>query len=146
MSLEPLNKTEIEEFTKAWYNYLDVHAPQVDFIDMLSDEELYMVFPEATLQGLASFEAWYQGVIRIFFDEVHIVKMVEPTINGDTAEVKIIVQWEASRWVPPARFSDRIKLDAYQTWTVKRSAKTGKPVITRYTVDELKYHEGSAKL
>jgi hypothetical protein len=113
---------------------------------MLSDEELFMVFPEATLQGLASFEAWYQSVIRIFFDEVHIVKMVEPTINGDTAEVKIIVQWEASRWVPPARFSDRIKLDAYQTWTVKRSAKTGKPVITRYTVDELKYHEGSAKL
>lgn len=146
MSLNAITHSEIEEFVKVWYNYLDIHAPQVDFIDMLSDEELFMVFPEATLQGLKSFEGWYQGVIRIFFDEVHIVKSVESTISSDTVEVKIVVQWEASRWNPPARYSERIKLDAYQTWTVKRSSKTGKLVITRYTVDELKYHEGSAIL
>jgi hypothetical protein len=146
MSNTPLTKDEITAMAKAWYNYLDVHAPMVDFIDMLSTEELRMVFPEATLTGLASFEAWYQGVIRIFFDEVHNVKSVESVIDGDAAVVKIIVQWEASKWTPPARYSDRIKLDAYQTWTVKRSAKTGRPVITEYTVDELKYHDGSARL
>lgn len=146
MDHTPLTKQEITEMAKAWYNYLDVHAPMVDFIDFLSTDELRMVFPEATLNGLASFEAWYQGVIRIFFDEVHNVKLVEPEINGDSAIVKIVVQWEASKWSPPARYSDRIKLDAYQTWTVQRSKKTGKPVITEYTVDELKYHEGSARL
>ncbi len=144
--MQPLSVQEVETFVKAWYNFLDIHAPQVDFINMVSDEELFMVFPEATLEGVAAFEGWYQGVIRIFFDEVHIVKTVESQINGETAEVKIVVQWEASKWNPPARYSDRIKLDAYQTWTVKRSSKTGKPVITKYTVDKLKYHDGSAVL
>ena len=141
-----MTSEEITAFAKDWYEKLDVHAPMVDILPMLSDEELTMVFPEATLNGLSEFENWYQGVIRIFFDEVHIVKKVDADISDDKAAVKVVVQWEASRWNPPARFSDRIKLDAYQTWDVKKSPKTGKPVITRYVVDELRYHENSAKL
>jgi hypothetical protein len=141
-----MTSEEITAFAKDWYEKLDVHAPMVDILPMLPDEELTMVFPEATLNGLADFERWYQGVIRIFFDEVHVVKEVTADISGDKATVKVVVQWEASRWNPPARFSDRIKLDAYQTWEVKKSPKTGKPVITKYVVDELKYHEGSARL
>jgi len=141
-----MTSEEITAFTRDWYEKLDVHAPMVDILPMLSDEELTMVFPEATLNGLADFERWYQGVIRIFFDEVHIVKEVNADISGDKATVEVVVQWEANRWNPPARFSDRIKLDAYQTWEVKKSPKTGKPVITKYVVNELKYHEGSVRL
>jgi len=141
-----MTSEEIKAFARDWYEKLDVHAPMVDILPMLSDEELTMVFPEGTLNGLADFERWYQGVIRIFFDEVHVVKEVNADISGDKATVKVVVKWEASRWNPPARFSDRIKLDAYQTWEVKKSTKTGNPVITKYTVDELKYHEDSARL
>ena len=141
-----MTSEEITAFAKDWYEKLDVHAPMVDILPMLSDEELTMVFPEATLNGLSEFENWYQGVIRIFFDEVHIVKKVDADISDDKAAVKVVVQWEASRWNPPARFSDRIKLDAYQTWEVEKSPKTGKPVITKYVVDELRYHKDSAKL
>lgn len=144
--MENLTAESIKKFTIDWYNYLDIHAPQVDFIDNLSKKDLKMVFPEATLSGRASFESWYQGVIRIFFDEVHTVKVVESKIaaDGQTADVKVVVQWEASAWNPPARYSKRIKCDAYQTWKV--AIEERRIVITVYIVDELKYHEGSAKL
>ncbi len=141
----PFTDAELKSMAVDWYTKLDVHAPMIDILPMLSTDELFMVFPEATLEGLAAFEGWYQGVIRIFFDEVHEVTDVKVTWEGDAATVKIVVHWAASRWNPPARFSDRIDLDAYQTWVVKKSA-AGKPVITRYVVDELKYREGSAKL
>lgn len=142
----PLTEAEIKELATTWYKKLDVHAPMVELLPLLTDQELEMVFPEATVYGHAGFEGWYQRVIRIFFDEVHTLKQVTPTISGDKADVQVVVQWEASVWNPPAAASARIKLDAYQRWVVKRSPETGKPVIVRYIVDSLKYHEGSAKL
>ncbi len=60
--------------------------------------------------------------------------------------MKVVVRWEASVWSPPAAKSQRIKLDAYQTWLVRRSPATDKPVIARYTVDKLVYDKDSAKL
>ena len=146
MSAPALTDAELKKFAADWYLKLDVHAPLVEVLPMLASDGLEMKFPEATLRGLAEFEAWYHGVIRIFFDEVHNVKEVKSTISGDKAEVKVVVAWEASVWKPPAAKSARIILDAYQTWSVKRCAESGKPVITRYTVDELKYAPNSAKL
>ncbi len=140
-----LTQESIQTFAEDWYKKLDVHAPMVEVLPMLADEGLKMVFPEATIYGWAGFEGWFQRVIRIFFDEVHTVKSVESEIDGDTATSKVVVQWEASVWNGPDAYSKRIKLDAYQTWGIKESAD-GKPQITLYTVDELKYHEGSAEL
>ncbi|GAA4465368.1 hypothetical protein GCM10023189_45890 [Nibrella saemangeumensis] len=141
-----LTSEAIEQMAKDWYRKLDVHVPMVEILPMLADKELKMVFPEATVYGYAGFEGWYQRVIRIFFDEVHTVKFVESTINGDTANVKVVVQWEASVWNAPEPFSKRIKLDAYQTWEVAYSPETNAPIVTTYIVDDLKYHEGSATL
>jgi hypothetical protein len=118
----------------------------VEILPMLADEGLTMVFPEATLEGHAGFEGWYQTVIRLFFDEVHELGEFKAEIKGDTAYIKLVVHWEASRWNPPARFSDRLNVDAYQTWEMKRSPVTGKPIVTKYVVDDIKYREGSAKL
>lgn len=139
-----LTNESITQLAKDWYHMLDIHVPMVDILPYLANDELKMVFPEATVYGHAGFEGWYQRVIRIFFDEVHTVKSVESTIDGDTASVKVVVQWEASVWNAPEPYSKRIKLDAYQTWEV--ASKADKLVVTTYTVDELKYHEGSATL
>lgn len=141
-----LKPAEIKSMVKEWYRLLDVHAPMVDILPMLAKKGLVMKFPEATLKSIAQFEGWYQGVIRIFFDEVHKVKKSVVKIKGNEAKVDIIVQWEASVWNPPDRFSKRIRLDAYQTWKVKPSPETGKPVVSFYSVDKLKYKKGSAKL
>lgn len=140
-----LTQQSIQSLAEAWYKKLDVHAPMVELLPLLADEELEMVFPEATIYGHAGFEGWFQRVIRIFFDEVHTVKKVESDINGSSAIVKVIVHWEASVWNSPEAKSKRIMLDAYQTWEVKQLSDE-RIVITKYTVDQLQYADGSATL
>lgn len=142
----PLTADEVRQLAADWYHKLDVHAPLVEILPMLADDELEMKFPEASLRGQAAFENWYEGVIRIFFDEVHTLKSVAVTPTEDGADVKVVVHWEASVWHAPAARSQRIKLDAYQTWFVKRSPISGSPVVSRYTVDELVYEPDSARL
>jgi hypothetical protein len=141
----PLTAAEVKDLAARWYRKLDVHAPLVELLPLV-DENAEMKFPEATLRGLAEFESWYERVIRIFFDEVHTVKSVKTEMVEDGARVKVVVRWEASVWNPPAATSQRIKLDAYQTWFIRRSETTGEPVIVQYTVDELKYDKDSARL
>ena len=142
----PLTQKEIAAFAAEWYRKLDVHAPMVECLPMLADEDLEMRFPETTIRRWSGFEGWFQTVVRIFFDEVHTVKSVKAKIKGETAAVKVVVRWEASRWKPPAARSERIIADAYQTWIVRRSATTGKPEIVTYIVDGLKYARGSVRL
>ena len=113
---------------------------------MLLDKGLEMRFPEGTLRGWSGFEGWYQGVMRFFFDEVHEVKKVDVDLSGDTADVKVVVNWQADRWKPPAAKSEWLGFDAYQTWVVKRSPETQKPVIATYIVEELRPMKGSVAL
>ena len=63
------------------------------------------------------------GVFNIFFDENHNVVSVDAKIDGDTAEVEVVVAWQASMFVPPAAKSKRVSLDATQAWIVRRSTK-----------------------
>jgi hypothetical protein len=143
-----LVESEVRAMVIDWYEKLDVHAPMVDILPLLSDDELRMVFPEATLCNLAEFESWYQGVIRIFFDEVHKMQNLNVAISADgsKADINLVVYWEASVWNPPDRLSKRIMMDAYQTWVVKRSPTSGKPVVVDYVVDKLDPKPGSAEL
>jgi hypothetical protein len=145
---QPLTIEEVSAMVNDWYQKLDVHAPMVDILPLVSDGELRMVFPEATLTNLAEFESWYQRVIRIFFDEVHTMQElnVEISADGGKADIKLIVYWEASVWNPPDRYSKRLMMDAYQTWVVKRSPTSGKPVVVSYVVDKLDPKPGSAPL
>jgi hypothetical protein len=142
----PLSANEVHQLASDWYRKLDVHAPLVEVLPLLASDQCEMVFPEATLRGLADFEQWYERVIRIFFDEVHTLKDVSSEIHEDGADVHVVVYWEASVWNAPNATSKRIKLHAYQTWFVKRDAISGAPVIAKYTVDRLEYSPDSAKL
>lgn len=139
-----LTEETINNFAVDWYQKLDVHAPMVDLLPMLIDKDLKLVFPEATEYGWKGFENWYQRVIRIFFDEEHTVKKCKPEINGDSATVKVVVEWNASIWNPPEDSSQRIMAIAYQTWKVV--LVDGQLKISEYIVDEFEYKEGSAEL
>lgn len=141
----PLTPAAVQALAAKWYRLLDVHAPMVDVLPLLADAP-EMVFPEVTLKTLAGFEGWFQRVIRIFFDEVHTLKVCDVKIKGEEARVKVVVEWQASVWNPPEATSKRIKCDAIQDWTVRVSPRTGELVISRYVVKGLKYHPGSAKL
>ncbi|MDJ0846680.1 MAG: hypothetical protein QNJ08_20885 [Crocosphaera sp.] len=142
-----LTQTEINDFATKWYHNLDIHVPLEDYKSLLVDEALTLQFPEGTFTGFDGFREWYEPVIRKFFDEVHTIKEVTLTsVAEEYAYVKVIVNWQASIWNPPSPKSERIVLDAYQTWKVVRSRITQEPVIATYIVDSIKYAEGSAKL
>lgn len=137
---------KMNDMVRKWYAALDTHEPVATLVDMLSASEIQMVFPEARLAGAEAFTGWYEGVIRIFFDEVHHVERVDiDKIDGDMADIKVLVRWEASRWKPPAARSERLIVLAYQSWTV-RFGVDGTPRIATYIVDRLEYLPGSAHL
>ncbi len=142
-----MDKAEIDKLAEKWYKLLDIHAPVTEFLPLLDNQELVMEFPEATLHGLGEFSDWLAGVVRIFFDEEHTVKKVYVKKDkGTTTEVEVVVNWKARRWNAPAARSEYLDFDAYQTWVLGTSSKTGKPVIVKYIVDKLEALPGSAEL
>ena len=143
----PLTQADVQALADVWYKKLDVHAPTEELLPLLADDELEMRFPEGTMRGHAGFTGWYDRVTRIFFDETHTLKQValEPASNGHRARVKVVVNWQARAWDPPAPKSKWLGFDAYQTWEVQRSPD-GRPVIVTYIVDELRPMPGSASL
>jgi hypothetical protein len=136
--LESLTDSEIRELARDWFAGLNEHRAMVAMLPMLAADGFRIVFPEATLTTLPEFEAWYQGVIRTFFDQDHILQELQASIDGDHATVDLVVVWKASRWTPPAAMSERTIMRAEQSWIVKRSPQTGKAVIAGYTVRSLK--------
>ncbi|WP_437931169.1 hypothetical protein WMF37_18730 [Sorangium sp. So ce291] len=137
---------EVMELAEVWYRKLDEHAPAEELLPLVDEDELQMKLPEATLHGQPAFIEWYDGVIWRFFDEVHTLKEVAATPVAGGVQVKVVVNWQAKVWSPPAAKSQWLGFDAYQTWIVKRSERTGGVVITEYVVDELRPMAGSAAL
>ncbi len=143
---EPLSQAEIEAFVAAWYRKLDMHAPAEELLPLVSEQLLEMHFPEGPLNGADEFRRWYEGVIRIFFDEVHTVRRISASWQTDRALVDVVVNWQARRWRPPAPHSEWLGFDAYQQWEMIRSPTSGGPVILRYVVNELRPMPGSKPL
>lgn len=143
----PLDKAQVEAFVADWYRLLDAHAPADELVARVAELGLEMQLPEGTLSGVEAFRQWYEGVIRLFFDEAHTLKTVEVTLQPDGgAAADIVVNWQARRWWPPARNSQWIGFDAYQHWVLAHSPATGRPVITRYIVDRMEPMPGSPPL
>lgn len=156
----PITEAQITRLATAWLQALDMHVPVEDCAKFLADSGLEMVFPEKTLHGLSDFKAWYAGgtyedgttapgVINIFFDETHNLHRVEPRIDGDVAEVRVILGWQASWFEPPAAKSKRTSLQATQQWTLRRSDKNAQGLeIVRYvaTAEPFNYAPGFAQL
>ncbi len=142
----PFRRAEIEAFVADWYHKLDIHAP-ADRLVALVDERVEMQFPEGTVRGAEQFRAWYEGVIRLFFDELHTVTRVGIDWRDDRCLVDVVVNWQARRWRPPAPRSEWIGFDAYQRWEmVPAPSNNSRWVVSRYTVDELRPMPGSPPL
>jgi len=113
---------QVQNFAATWYRALDVHAPIQECFAMLADDGLHMHFPDADIQDLASFGSWYRQVTNLFFDENHaICEVAIESSRNDEADAKVIVDWQAAWWQPPAAASNRVHLRSTQTWTVRRS-------------------------
>ena len=141
-----LSEQEVRDMVIKWYQLLDVHAPTEELVALVATEGLEMRFPEATLTTVDEFIGWYEGVVRIFFDEIHDMKELDVTMNGDTADVKLVVNWQARVWNPPDAKSKWLGFDAYQTWVVRRAPDDGRLQVVTYIVDELRPMPGSSPL
>src|SRR5947209_13010622 len=97
-----LTEAEVRHLADEWYHLLDVHAPIEDVFPLLADDELEMVFPEATARRHAGFRDWSDTVTRRFFDEVHTLSRVEIQPGDGPMQVKVDVNWQAHIWKPPA--------------------------------------------
>ena len=139
-------RAEIEAFVTDWYHKLDIHAPAEQLVALV-DERVEMQFPEGTIRGAEPFRTWYEGVIRLFFDELHTVTRVGVTWQDQRCLVDVVVNWQARRWRPPAPRSEWIGFDAYQHWEmVPAPNNDGRLVVSRYLVDELRPMPGSPPL
>jgi hypothetical protein len=145
--LAALTESEVTDFVRSWYlDLLDVHAPVEDLLSYLDGDAVEMRLPEVTLHGEDAFRDWYDRIVTTFFDEVHDIRTLEVTCRGDQADVKLLVNWQAHVWVAPSPKSQWIGFNAGQTWLVRRSPATGKPVIVVYGVDTFIPMEGSSNL
>ena len=65
-------------------------------------------------RGHAGFADWYKAVTNRFFDEVHTVTSVDVTSTRRRhgANVKVVVNWQAKIWNPPAPKSEWLGFDA----------------------------------
>jgi hypothetical protein len=139
---------EIESFARDWYRKVDEHVPVEEILPMVAPEMEFRI-PEGVRRGHDGFRELYQGErgwVRSFFDEVHTVRKVVVSQSGEQAVVEVVVNWQARRWQSPAARSQWIGFDAYQQWVMVRSAVTGRPVILRYIVNELRPMPGSPGL
>ncbi|MCW2650974.1 MAG: hypothetical protein QOE41_3785 [Mycobacterium sp.] len=143
---EPISGAEVEQFVRAWFRELDLHAPIDEVIPYLADHGLEFTIPEGTRRSHAEMREQLDTWYRSFFDEIHTIKSLDIAPNGDLADVKLVVDWQARAWKPPEATSKQLHFDAYQTWVVGRATRTGKPEIRSYLVTKLEPQPGSASL
>jgi hypothetical protein len=135
---------QVRRFAADWFHRLDVHAPSADYRPLIAGDAFELQVPEGVFRGFDGFRQWYERALQLFFDEAHTLKVVEPAEAGGDVRVQVVVNWQASTWTAPAARSQRIKLDAYQTWVLGRSGNSF--VIKTYIVGRMEYEPGSAKL
>jgi len=135
-SNKALTQDEIKQFVTDWYHALDVHVPLEEALKMVADEGLEFHIPEGIKRGHDGFRELYHHWTHTFFDEVHVVKSTDFTVNGDKANGKVVVNWKAKMWTPPEANSQDILWDAYQSWVVQRDPASGRVVILTYILDE----------
>jgi hypothetical protein len=146
--MSALTAANIEKFVAAWFYALDIHAPVAECQSYLASRELEMIFPERILRSYADFSEWLAIIYQRFFDENHNVQsVVIQSINDTTANLEVIVGWQASWFIPPNAKSKRTSMDAYQSWVIQTSDLNPYGlVIVKYYVDRFAYAPGFSQL
>lgn len=141
-----LTSQEVEGFVTLWFHNLDIHAPLEEFLAMVADGGIEFRFPEVTVTDKEGLTSWYKRVTSTFFNEKHTTKELAVNINGDQATVNVLTHWQSSIWNPPAPNSVQQAFLAGQTWTLKRSQRTGRAVVVTYFVNTFDPVDGSGTL
>jgi hypothetical protein len=139
----PLDTQEIEKFIIEFYKNADDSAPMVWFLPYVEDDFHMVWTPTCQFDGQVGFEEFYRNLTGNLFDRKHVVHDINIDVDGDTAKVNFVIHLTAKVWHPPLPRSIHAENEAGFSWEMRRSATTGKTVITNYILTSVKFPEGS---
>jgi len=132
-----LSTFEVKELAYNWFKKLTEHAPAEELLELVSsDADLLIEFPNTPIKNADEFRAWLHNVTHTFFDQQHVLQMLDISIDGDKAKVRLIVNWQAKTWEAPNAYSKWEGYCVHQEWEVKKDTKRNKAVIVNYKVGE----------
>jgi hypothetical protein len=130
-----LTTFEIKTLIYTWFKNLTEHAPVEELLALVSlEDDLLIEFPDNPIKNEVQFRNWYKVVTNLFFDEQHVIQMLDISLSGNMAIVKIIVNWQAKTWNAPSPYSNWEGYNVHQDWVVKKDSVTGKALILKYKV------------
>jgi len=132
-----ITKSEVKDLVFTWFRMLNNHMPEEEINKMLYMENIRMKFPETSITCSEDFSDWHSDVCKRFFNQEHEIKMIDVEIEDKIAYVKLIVNWKAETWDPPAPYSTNIDTYAYQTWEIIREPESNELKIQTYIVDKI---------
>ncbi|MFC1742742.1 HpcH/HpaI aldolase/citrate lyase family protein [Candidatus Riflebacteria bacterium] len=108
------SKNELISFVYHWFSMFDKQVDVKSFLPFLSENNLKMQFPEATLSSHADFRKWYQGIKKTIKKNWHSLERVQ--VNIETAgkySVDLVVLWKAETFA-----NKKITFRARQQWKI----------------------------
>ena len=125
-----LSETMIRNLITNWYRGTNDHVPVEELERMLADD-VTMKYPnsEDAFTGIPAFRDWYTGVLGKYFDETHVVEKWDISIDGDRAEVGVVVRWECRSWQVGQALSTYAAYLSRQRFRIERSPEDGRVMI-----------------
>ena len=127
-----LHEDQIRDMLLRWYDQFDEHSPSAQFEELLAPEGLMIDLPPAPTQSIAAFRDWYEANNHKFFDGKHTLGPMDIRIAGDTADVRIDMNWTVRTWTPPEPRSTQLSLDMTAEIGIIAHPNTGRPVVQTY--------------
>jgi hypothetical protein len=125
-----LSERMVRNLITNWYHSMNDHVPVEDMTKMLADD-VQMTYPEVghPFVGIPAFRDWYAGVVSKYFDQTHQVEKWDIHIDGDLADVALVVRWEHRSWVSGEATSTYAANLSHQRLRIERSPEDGRVLI-----------------
>ena len=124
-----ITEEELVQFGQSWFDKLNRHTQVEELLEMVSDTNLEMVFPEQTIRNYDDFRDWYDVVGKTYYAQDHTIEKFDIQIS-DAAKINVVVVWRAKQLADDKSLAVRVT----QTWVVTNSLTNGLPVITNYEI------------
>jgi SnoaL-like domain len=126
---------ETTAFAQRWFDLLSAHVPVEELLQLVSERDLEMEFPEASLRDYDDFRRWYAAVGKAYRDQSHTVERLDAKRDGDAVHVEVTVVWQATQTSDNVTIRQRV----HQQWQLREQHREHGDglVIEKYLVGEL---------
>ena len=126
------NVNEVKTFVYSWFALLDRQVAEISLVKFLDEDNLTMEFPEMTVNNPDDFSEWYLGVQEAIKSNVHDVRQVDVTPQGNGQfDVTVEVNWQAQ-----TREDEAIEQAYQQQWKIITD-RNRRLLIQEYLVEEV---------